>query len=227
MQLYNRGIRRRLAPMLGNDVRRIKLAYSLLFTLPGTPVLRYGEEIGMGDLLSLTERQAVRTPMQWSEEPNAGFSTAPPRKLVLPVISEGEYGFERVNVEEQRRDPNSLLNTVERMIRLRKEHPEFGFGECTIVDAADPAVFGIRASWQGNTTIAVHNLADRPATTRLELQDDEATYVLDALGVDRFERRADGTVEVKLEPYAARWLRLRRGPGERAKPKRQRASPAG
>jgi maltose alpha-D-glucosyltransferase / alpha-amylase len=180
----------------------------------------------MGDLPSLLEREAIRTPMQWSEEPNAGFSTAPPRNLVRPVISEGEYGYDRVNVEQQRRDPRSLLNTVERMIRLRKEHPEFGFGQCTIADSADPAVFGIRASWQANTTIAVHNLADRPATTRLDLQDDEASHVLDALGGDRFERRPDGTVEVKLEPYAVRWLRLRRGAGERARPRRRRTNSA-
>jgi maltose alpha-D-glucosyltransferase/alpha-amylase len=227
MQLYDRGIRRRLAPMLGNDLRRIALAYSLMFTLPGTPVLRYGEEIGMGDLLSLPEREAIRTPMQWSEEPNAGFSTAPARKLVRPVISEGEYGYDRVNVEQQRRDPHSLLNTVERMIRLRKEHPEFGFGECTITDSADPAVFGIRASWQGNTTVAVHNLADRPTKIRLELPDDEASYMLDALGGGRFERRPDGTVEVELEAYAFRWLRVRRGPGERVRPKPRRAQAGG
>ena len=227
MQLYNRGIRRRLAPMLGNDLRRITLAYSLLFTLPGTPVLRYGEEIGMGDLLSLARA---------GSDPHADavvggaerrfFDRAARATLVRPVISEGEYGYERVNVEQQRRDPHSLLNTVERMIRLRKEHPEFGFGECTIVDLADPAVFGIRASWQANTTIAVHNLADRPATILLDLQDDEASHVLDALGGDRFERRSDGKVEVKLEPYAVRWLRLRRGQGERADKKRPRRTGA-
>jgi maltose alpha-D-glucosyltransferase / alpha-amylase len=227
MQLYNRGIRRRLAPMLGNDRRRIALAYSLMFTLPGTPVLRYGEEIGMGDLLPLLERQAIRTPMQWSEEANAGFSTAPPRKLVRPVISDGEYGYERVNVERQRRDPQSLLNTLERMIRLRKEHPEFGFGECTIVDSPEPAVFTIRASWEGNTTFAVHNLADRPVTVHLDLADDQATHLLDALGGDRFERRPDGSVKVELESYAFRWLRLRRGPGEGARPKRRRTHATG
>jgi maltose alpha-D-glucosyltransferase/alpha-amylase len=211
MQLYDRGLRRRLAPMLGNDRRRIALAYSLMLTLPGTPVLRYGEEIGMGDLLSLKERDAVRTPMQWSEEPNAGFSTAPERDLVRPVIREGDYAYDRVNVERQRRDPQSILNSVERMIRLRKEHPEFGFGECTFVDSADPAVFGIRASWQGSTTVAVHNLADRPATIRVDLGDETASHAVDALGGDGFQRRTDGSVEVELEPYGFRWLRIRRG----------------
>ena len=217
MQLYNRGVRRRLAPMLGNDVRRLALAYSLCFTLPGTPVLRYGDEIGMGDLLTLPERAAIRTPMQWSEEENAGFSTAPRAKLVRPIIRDGEYGFDRVNVERQRRDPQSLLNTIERMIRLRKEHPEFGIGEYTIVGAADPAVFGIRAAGQGGITFAVHNLADRPAQVTLELPDDEASHLLDALGGDQFKPRSGRSVEINLEPYGFRWLRVRRGPGERSR----------
>jgi maltose alpha-D-glucosyltransferase/alpha-amylase len=215
MQLYNRGIRRRLAPMLRNDVRRIALAYSMMFTLPGTPVLRYGEEIGMGDLLSLPEREAIRTPMQWSDEPNAGFSTAPSGNLVRPVISDGEYGYERVNVERQRHDPHSLLNRIERMIRLRKEHPEFGFGQCKVLDFPDPAVFALCASWEDSTTIAVHNLADRPATVRIEVPDDNASHLLDTLAGDHFERRRDGTAEVTLEPYGFRWLRAKRGPSDR------------
>jgi maltose alpha-D-glucosyltransferase/alpha-amylase len=208
MQLYDRGIRRRLAPMLGNDQRRIELAYSLMFTLPGTPVLRYGEEIGMGDDLSLPERAAIRTPMQWSDGRNAGFSTAPPNRLVRPVIDDGPFGYERVNVERQRRDPGSLLNRVERMIRLRKEHPEFGFGTSTPIDTADPAVLGIRASWQESTTIALHNLADRSTRVRVALPDEEASHLVDALGGDRFVRRGDA-VEVALEPYGYRWLRVR------------------
>src|SRR5689334_4146126 len=110
MQLYNRGIRRRLAPMLNGDRRRLELAYSLQFTLPGTPVLRYGEEIGMGDNLSLPERNAIRTPMQWDETANAGFSTAPRAKLVRPVVSNGQYRYRSVNVAAQRRDPKSLLS---------------------------------------------------------------------------------------------------------------------
>jgi maltose alpha-D-glucosyltransferase / alpha-amylase len=108
MQLYDRGIRRRLAPMLNGDRRRIELAYSLMFTLPGTPVVRYGDEIGMGDDLKLPERNCARTPMQWSTEPHAGFTKSD--KPIVPVISNGAYGCEHVNAAEQRRDPNSLLN---------------------------------------------------------------------------------------------------------------------
>ena len=113
MQLYDRGIRRRLAPMLGDDRRRLELAYSAMFTLPGTPVIRYGDEIGMGDNLSLPERMSVRTPMQWSSEPQGGFSKAV--KPFLPVIDDPVYGFRRVNVAAQRRDPDSLLNWTERL----------------------------------------------------------------------------------------------------------------
>jgi maltose alpha-D-glucosyltransferase / alpha-amylase len=119
MQLYQRGIRRRLAPMFQGDRRRLELAYSLMMTLPGTPVVRYGDEIGMGDNLKLPERNCARTPMQWSTEPNAGFTKS--EKPVLPVISDGPYSFQHVNVADQRRDPNSLLNWMERIIRMRKE----------------------------------------------------------------------------------------------------------
>jgi maltose alpha-D-glucosyltransferase / alpha-amylase len=108
MQLYDRGIRRRLAPMLGNDRRRLELAYSLLFSLPGTPMLQYGDEIGMGDDLSLPERECARTPMQWTERAHGGFSRA--EKVVRPVIDDDEYGYRKVNVADQRRDPDSLLN---------------------------------------------------------------------------------------------------------------------
>jgi maltose alpha-D-glucosyltransferase / alpha-amylase len=121
MQLYNRGIRRRLAPMLDSDRRRIELAYSLMFTLPGTPVVHYGDELGMGDDLLLPERKSVRNPMQWSTEPNAGFTKS--EKPILPIISSGPFGYEHVNAAQQHRDPNSLLNWTERIIKMRKEIP--------------------------------------------------------------------------------------------------------
>src|SRR5246500_1902127 len=131
MQLYDRGIRRRLAPMLGGDRRRIELAYSLLFTLPGTPVIRYGDELGMGDNLALRERNCARTPMQWSTEPHGGFTKSD--KPVVPVIEEGPYGFGQVNAAVQRREPNSLLNWMERIIRMRKEVPEVGWGDFAVL----------------------------------------------------------------------------------------------
>jgi maltose alpha-D-glucosyltransferase / alpha-amylase len=138
MQLYGRGIRRRLAPMLQGDRQRLELAYSLMMTLPGTPVIRYGDEIGMGDDLRLAERNCARTPMQWSTEPSAGFTKN--EKPILPVICEGPYGFQHVNVAEQRRDPNSLLNWMERIIRMRKEVPEIGWGDFSFISAGTPKV---------------------------------------------------------------------------------------
>ena len=159
MQLYGRGIRRRLAPMLG-DRPRLELANSLLFSLPGTPVIRYGDEIGMGDDLSLPERDAVRTPMQWSAEPHGGFSTA--ATTVEPVIDDGVWGYGRVNVEAQRRDPDSLLNWTARMIRLRQECPEIGWGSWEILDTGCAEALAMRYDWRGNSLVVVHNFDARP-----------------------------------------------------------------
>src|SRR5215217_1766969 len=168
MQLYGRGIRRRLPPMLGNDRKRLELAYSLMFSLPGTPVLRYGEEIAMGDDLSRPERESVRTAMQWANQPNGGFSTAAPGTLLRSVISEGEYGYERVNVDAQQRDPDSLFHWMERLIRVRKQCPEIGWGEWQILETGNPAVLALRYRFRGGTVITVHNLAERSASVCLE-----------------------------------------------------------
>jgi maltose alpha-D-glucosyltransferase/alpha-amylase len=226
MQLYDRGVRRRLAPMLNNDPRRLKLAYSLMLTLPGTPVLRYGDEIGMGDDLSLPERNAIRTPMQWTTEPNAGFSSAPPERLERPVISDGEYGYQTVSVEAQQRDPNSLLNTVERLIRLRKEHPEFGFGEWSVIDTGLPAIFALRAEWNQNVTVALHNLANVPCTVPLELPDKDAEWLVDTLPGAGSAELKDGACELDLEPYEFRWLKVVRNKAPAGKKQRQRAKDA-
>lgn len=147
MQLFGRGIRRRLSPMLGTR-KRTEFAYSLMFSLPGTPVLRYGDEIGMGDNLELEERNSVRTPMQWSEEKNAGFSSA--EKLVHPIIDEGEYSFEKVNVETQQRTSSSLLNWMTSLIRLRQECVEIGLGEWQLIDTGTPFVLGIHYEYESS-----------------------------------------------------------------------------
>ena len=160
MQLYDRGIRRRLAPMLGGDRRRIELAYSLLFTLPGTPVIRYGDELGMGDDLSQKERNCARTPMQWSDEPHGGFTKHD--KPVCPVISEGPYGFEHVNAAIQRRYPEFLLNWTERIIRMRKEVPEIGWGDFAVIPMRNPAILVMRYDWRNNSVLFVHNFDAEP-----------------------------------------------------------------
>lgn len=138
MRLYGRGIRRRLAPMLDGDPRRLRLAYALMLALRGTPVLRYGEEIGMGDDLDLPGREALRTPMQWSAHRGGGFSTAPKLGNAAQLIRRGPYGYKHVNVTDQRRDPDSLLTFLERAIRMLRECPEVGEGGCDVLDVPLP-----------------------------------------------------------------------------------------
>lgn len=207
MRIFQRGIRRRLAPMLGGDRKRIELAYSLLFSLPGAPVLIYGDEIGMGDDLSLYGRDAVRTPMQWSKEENAGFSTAAPEHLPRPAIDSGQFGYQNVNVTDQHRDPDSFLNWMERLIRTRKETPEFGWGEYRILETGNRAVFVLRAEWEGSVVVAAHNLGKTECTVKLDLSDYEAGHLVDLLG-NRVYSPVDGTHELRLEGYGYRWLRV-------------------
>jgi maltose alpha-D-glucosyltransferase/alpha-amylase len=206
MQLYDRGIRRRLAPMLDGDRRRLELAYSLMFTLPGTPVLRYGDEIGMGDDLTLPERDCARTPMQWSDEPQGGFTKSD--DPILPVISGGAFGFEHLNVAEQHRDPNSMLNWMERIIRMRKEVPEIGWGDFTPVDTGDPAVLALRYDWRNNSVLVIHNLAARPVEISLSLDGEEAPRLVDLLGSGHSKADEDGTHRILLEGYGYRWYRV-------------------
>ncbi len=206
MQLYGRGIRRRLAPMLGGDRRRLELAYSLMFTLPGTPVIRYGDELGMGDDLELQERNCLRTPMQWSTEPNAGFTTA--KKAVLPVIDRGPYGFAHVNAADQRRDVESLLNWTERIIRMRKEVPEIGWGDFTILDAKTPGVLALRYEWRNNAVLVVHNLGDAPVEAELHLNDERGRKLTSLLTDDHSIADAAGRHHIVLDGYGYRWYRV-------------------
>jgi maltose alpha-D-glucosyltransferase/alpha-amylase len=194
MRLYDRGIRRRLAPMLG-DRRRLELAYSLMFSLPGAPVLRYGEEIGMGDNLRLRERNAIRTPMQWSSEANGGFSTAD--ELVRPTTASGPYGFESVNVDDQLRDPSSLLRWMIGMIRVRKQCPEVGEGDWQVLATRSPQVL---AMLHGDAVLCVHNLGDRAA---------EVTLTLDPSRTWRNLRESSETISgpLTLDPYGYGWFR--------------------
>jgi maltose alpha-D-glucosyltransferase/alpha-amylase len=208
MQLYQRGIRRRLAPMMQGDRRRLELAYSLMMTLPGTPVIRYGDEIGMGDDLSLPERNCARTPMQWSTEPHGGFTKCD--KPILPVISHGPYGFEHVNVARQRRDPNSMLNWTERIIRMRKEVPEIGWGSFTVVPSGVPEVLALRFEWRGNSVVVVHNLDAAPREVCLEIKSERSAGpdLINLLSEDHGRADASGIHRILLEPYGYRWYRV-------------------
>ncbi|NPV25714.1 alpha-amylase family protein [Bradyrhizobium aeschynomenes] len=235
MQLYDRGIRRRLAPMLGGDRRRIELAYSLMFTLPGTPVIRYGDELAMGDDLGLPERNCARTPMQWSTEPHGGFTKS--ETPACPVIGHGPYGYEHVNAAKQRRDPNSMLNWTERIIRMRKEVPEIGWGDFQVIATKDPAVLIMRYDWRNNSVLFVHNLDEKPREITFDagLPEETGKLLINLLAEDHSHADERGRHTLVLEPYGYRWYRvggldylLRRSdietgsPGKRAKKRRRR-----
>jgi maltose alpha-D-glucosyltransferase/alpha-amylase len=205
MQLYGRGIRRRLAPMLG-DRRNLELAYSLMFALPGTPVIRYGDEIGMGDDLSRPEREAVRTPMQWSSERNAGFSSA--KRLSHRVISGGIYGCEHINVESQRRDQNSLLNWTVRMIRVRKETPEIGWGKYKVVQTGNRGVLGLCHEWRGNRVVTLHNFTRRPQEVKVHLGGPGGEVLANLLADNESRAGAGGIHQIALEEFGYRWYRV-------------------
>ena len=211
MQLYERGIRRRLAPMLDGDRRRLELAYSLLFTLPGSPVIRYGDELGMGDDLHLPERNCARTPMQWSNEPQGGFTKS--RQPHIPVIAGGPYGYEHINAAIQRRHPESLLNWTERIIRMRKEVPEVGWGDFVIIPSGNRSVLIMRYDWRNNSVLFVHNLDARPREVAFSVGLDEADaeqreLLINLLSEDHSHADDSGRHRIIIEPYGYRWYRV-------------------
>jgi maltose alpha-D-glucosyltransferase/alpha-amylase len=179
-----------------------------MLTLPGTPVIRYGDEIAMGDDLSLPERNCARTPMQWSDEPQAGFTTA--AKPGMPLISGGPYGYEHVNVAVQRRDPNSFLNWLERVCRMRKEFPEVGWGDFVAIESSDPAVLVMRYDWRNNAVLFVHNFAGEPREVRFRVGPDrsDSGLLTNVLSADHSHADDRGVHVVVMEPYGYRWFRV-------------------
>ena len=217
MRLYDRGIRRRLAPMLGNDPRRIQMAYALQFSLPGTPVIRYGDEIGMGEDLRLPERNAIRTPMQWTSGTNGGFSAARrKRDLRRPVIDHGDFGIEHVNVEDQQSDPDSLLGWFQRALSALRECPEMTAGSCRYVDCGDRAVLALVHDAPSGAMLAITNLGSADRTVgvgALGEQDGEPHEIF----ADRPYPAVDATLEgIDVAGYGYRWIRIRRSIGGRA-----------
>jgi maltose alpha-D-glucosyltransferase / alpha-amylase len=206
MQLYNRGIRRRLAPMLGNDRRLLHLAFSLLFSLPGTPMMQYGDEIGIGDNLRLPERECARTPMQWTSEPHGGFSRA--RRVVRPVIDDDVFGYQRVNVNEQRRDTESLLNWTERIIRMRKECPEISWGDFTVLRTNVPEVLAIRYDWRDTSLLTMHNFSSRKQRVRLTPGCSRGDVLVELFDGRHSRSANDGSHRVDLDGYGWRWYRV-------------------
>ncbi|MCG8914939.1 alpha-amylase family protein [Actinokineospora sp. PR83] len=200
MQLYDRGLRRRLPPMLDGDQRRIRMVYSLLFSLPGTPVLFYGEEIGMGENLAVEGREAVRTPMQWEPGVGAGFSTADPSTFPAPPPA-GTYGPSEVNVADQRHDPDSLLSWIRLLIERYREHPELAWGEFTPHPTDDDALFAHTCTADGAAITAVHNFGDHEATTTLPFPDGPYLDLLTRTPIPF----TDG--ELTVAPYGCLWFR--------------------
>jgi maltose alpha-D-glucosyltransferase/alpha-amylase len=206
MQLYDRGIRRRLAPMLGNNRQRLELAFSLLFSLPGTPMMQYGDEIGIGDNLKLPERECARTPMQWTSERQGGFSRA--ARVVRPVINDSVFGYQKVNVSDMRRDPQSLLNWTERIIRMRKECPEISWGTFSVLRTTEPSVLALRYDWRDTSLVTLHNFANRDVKVKLKIGVERDDMLVDVFSDLHSRVRNDGMHLIPLDGYAWRWYRV-------------------
>jgi maltose alpha-D-glucosyltransferase/alpha-amylase len=212
----NLGIRRRLAPLLDNDRRRIELLNCLLLTLPGSPIIYYGDEIGMGDNIHLGDRDGVRTPMQWSRERNAGFSAAPEERLYLPLITDAVYGYQAVNVAAQDRPPSSLLNTMRRLIAARRTSPAFGRGTIEFLRPRNPRVIAYLRRYQRESLLIVANLAAAPQPVELDLTPFAGATPVEMLGRTRFPPVANRPYFLSLGPHGFYWFRLERpvAPGE-------------
>jgi trehalose synthase len=208
MQIYGRGLRRRLPPMLDGDPRRIRMVYSLMFSMPGTPALFYGEEIGMGENLDIDGRMAVRTPMQWTGGRNGGFSTAAPSRVRRPMV-EGPFGPEHVNVADQRGDADSLLNFVAMLMRRYRESPELGWADFTVLEQPHRNVLAHDCRWEERRLVAVHNLSSEPCTVPLQIEDCEPECTLvDLLQEGVTELDEKGRAEIAMDGYGYRWLRV-------------------
>jgi maltose alpha-D-glucosyltransferase/alpha-amylase len=208
LQVYDRGLRRRLAPMLGGDPKRIRLAYSLLFSLPGAPMIFYGEEIGMGEQLDLHGRMAVRSPMQWMSHDHGGFSTAPPEQLVRPMVSGGDFGFEQVSVGRLRADRNSLLNWMAGLMRTRRESPEIGTGAWSVLNTGNDAVLGLRHSIEDSATVVFNNLGSKRCTVAVDLTPGEIATATDLFCDRDYEPLDPGNPTMRMEAHGYRWIRI-------------------
>ncbi|NVJ23077.1 maltose alpha-D-glucosyltransferase [Myxococcus sp. AM011] len=215
----NLGIRRRLAPLMDNGRRRIELMHSLLFTLPGTPVLYYGDEIGMGDNIYLGDRNGVRTPMQWTGDRNAGFSRADYARLYAPVIADPVYGYQSINVEAQERVKSSLLHWVKRMIRIRQRYPVFSLGTQRFLPMENRKVMAFVREWEGQTVLVVCNLSRFAQPAVMDLRDWEGMVPVEMIGETPFPRISDLPYQLSMGPYMFLWFRLDKplpGGGSRA-----------
>ena len=204
----NMGIRRRLAPLLENGRRRIELLHALLFSLPGSPFLYYGDEIGMGDNIYLGDRDGVRTPMQWSVDRNAGFSRADFARLYFPLIMDAVYGYQSVNVEAQQRYDTSLLNWTRTMIQLRKQHPVFGRGSLRLIKPLNRTIFCFVRSSAVETVLCVFNLSQYAQPAELALQEFEGCIPVEMMGKTQFPVIGARDYQLALAPRGFYWFLL-------------------
>jgi maltose alpha-D-glucosyltransferase/alpha-amylase len=205
----NLGIRRRLAPLLEGDRRRVELMNGLLMSLPGSPIVYYGDEIGMGDNVYLGDRNGVRTPMQWNGGWNSGFSSADPERLAQPLISNPLYGYQAVNVESQRRAEHSLLNWMRRLIRVRKSTQVFSRGSISFLHPANHRVLAYTRSLDGETVLVVNNLSGTAQVAELELPSLTGAIPIEMFGHSLFPRIGELPYMLTLGPYDFYWFRLR------------------
>ena len=217
----NLGIRRRLAPLLEDGRDEIELMHAILFSLPGSPVLYYGDEIGMGDNVYLGDRDGVRTPMQWTGDRNAGFSRADWAQLYLPPLMDPVYGYQSVNVEAQLRTPTSLLRWLHRFIALRKEHPVFGLGTYEPLRPDNPRIFAHIRRWEEDIVLCVHNVARSAQAVELDLSAFEGMVPEEMFG--RTQLPGDRRAAVSADARAARVLLV---PAEEGASERGRAAPS-
>ncbi|WP_114779586.1 alpha-amylase family protein [Botryobacter ruber] len=208
MRIFNRGIRRRLAPMLNGDRKHLEMVNSLLFTMPGSPLIVYGDEIGMGEDLDLPGRTSVRTPMQWDSSTNGGFSSAPTSKLFRKPVTTGPFGIKQVNVEAQLHDDNSLLNWMKRLILIRKNCKEIGWGTPKVVKASLPQVLVHSYDWEGNGLVFAHNLSSKPCRFSITSRKFHPRQFVDIFCDTDYEPTAEHTTEIYLEGYGYRWFRV-------------------
>ena len=204
----NIGIRRRLAPLLDNDVNRMELFTAMLLSLPGSPILYYGDEIGMGDNIWLGDRDGVRTPMQWSPDRNASFSTATPGKLSLPVIMDPVYGYQAVNVEAEMENASSLLHWTRRMIQTRKQHPCFGMGTFTDLGGSNPSVLSYVREFGDDVVLCVNNLSRFPQPIELDLRQWQGVEPVELLGGVHFPTIGELPYLLTLGAHGFYWFRL-------------------
>jgi len=206
----NLGIRRRLAPLLDNDRRRIELMNGMLMSLPGTPILYYGDEIGMGDNVHLGDRNGVRTPMQWDGGWNAGFSPADPERLYLPLILSPVYGYQAVNVASQKRFGHSLLSWMKRLIRIRKSTSVFGRGSIEFLHPDNHRILAYVRTLDKEAILAVNNLSSSAQAVELDLRRFKGNILIEMSSRNIFPRAGDSPYLLTLGPYQFYWFRLRR-----------------